>query len=77
MRSDADLAVDTLDLHLHLLAQILVERAQRLVEQEDVGIEHEAARQCDALLLAARQFARIAGYAWPCNATASISILNP
>ena len=57
---DADLAVDALDLDLHLLAQVLVERAERLVEQQHVGIEHEAARQRHALLLAAGQFARIA-----------------
>jgi hypothetical protein len=30
--------VDALDLHLHLLAQILVERAERLVEQEYVRL---------------------------------------
>src|SRR3984893_10508301 len=51
---DADFAVDALDLDLHLLAQILVERAQRLVEQKHVRIEHETARERDALLLAAR-----------------------
>jgi hypothetical protein len=32
-RGDADLAVDALDLDLHLLAQVLVERAQGLVQQ--------------------------------------------
>src|SRR5262249_3082538 len=57
---DAELAMDALDLDLHLLAQILVERAERLVEQHHVGVEHEAARQRDALLLAAGQLARIA-----------------
>src|SRR5215468_11549092 len=50
---DADLAMDALDLDLHLLAQILVERAQRLIEQKHVRIEHETARERDALLLAA------------------------
>src|SRR6516165_1255722 len=51
---DADLAMDALDLDLHLLAQVLVERAQRLVEQKHIRIEHEPARERDALLLAAR-----------------------
>ena len=57
---DAELAMDALDLELHLLAQVLVERAERLVEQENVGIEDEAARERHALLLAARQLARVA-----------------
>ena len=34
---DADLALDLLQLDLHLLAQALVERAQRLVEQQERG----------------------------------------
>ena len=55
----ADLAMDALDLDLHLLAQILVERAQRLVEQEHIRIENEAARERDTLLLTAGQLARI------------------
>ena len=46
--------MDALDLDLHLLAQVLVERAQRLVEQQHVGIEDEAAGERHALLLAAR-----------------------
>jgi hypothetical protein len=50
---DADLAMDTLDLDLHLLAQVLVERAEGLVEQQHIGIEHEAARERHPLLLAA------------------------
>src|SRR6516162_9869713 len=50
---DADLAMDALDLDLHLLAQVLVERAQRLVEQKHIRIEQEAARERDPLLLAA------------------------
>ena len=48
---DADLAMDAFELDLHLLAQILVERAQRLVEQQHIRIEHQPARQGDALLL--------------------------
>ena len=52
--------MDALDLDLHLLAQVLVERAERLVEQQDIRIEDEPARQRHALLLAAGQFARVA-----------------
>ncbi len=57
---NAHLAVDALDLDLHLLAQVLVERPQWLVEQHEVGVEDQAAREGDALLLTARQLARIA-----------------
>ena len=45
--------MDTLDLDLHLLAQVLVEGAERLVEQQHVGIEHEAACERHPLLLSA------------------------
>src|SRR5262245_2891126 len=55
---DAELAMDPLDLDLHLLAQVLVERAERLVEQQDVGLEHEGPRQGYTLLLAARELTR-------------------
>ena len=55
---DADLALDALQLHLHLLAQLQVERAERLVEQEHGGPVDERARQRHALLLPARQLAR-------------------
>jgi hypothetical protein len=52
--------MNAFDLDLHLLAQILVESAQRLVEQQHIRAEHQSAGESDALLLAARQFARIA-----------------
>jgi len=45
--------MDALQLHLHLLAQALVERTQRLVQQQHVRVEHEPARQRHPLLLAA------------------------
>ena len=45
------------DLELDVLAELAVERAERLVHQEDVGLDHHGARQRDALLLAARQLA--------------------
>ena len=52
--------VQVLDLELHLLAQLLVERAERLVHQKQRRLEHDGAGQRDALLLSARKLARIA-----------------
>ena len=52
---DAQRFVQVLDLELHVLAQLLVQRAQRLVHQHQRRVEHQRARQGDALLLAARQ----------------------
>lgn len=49
-----------LDLELHALAQVLVERAERLVHQHQLGIEHERAGERDALLLAAGELLRVA-----------------
>src|SRR5207253_6766463 len=48
-----------LELDLHLLAQVLVQRSERLVQQEDVRVEDEATRERDALLLAAGELARM------------------
>src|SRR5438067_8816618 len=56
---DADLAVDALELDLHLLAQILVQRAERLVQQEHFRVEDKAPRERDALLLAPGELARL------------------
>ena len=55
---DSDVRLQALQLDLHLLAQLQVERAQRLVEQEHTRAHDERARQRDALLLAARELAR-------------------
>src|SRR5690606_33679249 len=44
---------DPLELDLHLLAQLEVERSERLVEQQDVRVVDERASQRDALLLPA------------------------
>ena len=41
------------DLELHLLAQLLVQSAQRLVHEDQLRLEHQRARHRDALLLAA------------------------
>ena len=51
--SDAELFVQPLDLELQFLAQLLVERAQRLVHQQHWRIEDDRTRDGDALLLAA------------------------
>ena len=57
---DPDLVLDALQLELHLLAELQVERAERLVEQEDARVVDERARERDALLLAARELLRLA-----------------
>ena len=57
---DADLVLDPLELELHLLAELEVERAERLVEEQHARPVDERARQGDALLLAARELARLA-----------------
>jgi hypothetical protein len=46
--------MNALDLELHLVAQLLVERAQGFVHQDDRGAIDNATRQRNALLLAAR-----------------------
>ena len=48
----AELGLDPLQLELHLLAQLDVERAQRLVEQERGRPVDQSARERHALLLA-------------------------
>ena len=57
---DAESAVQMLDLDLHLLAQLLVEGAERLVHQQQRRLEHDGAGDRDALLLSARELSRIA-----------------
>ena len=51
----AEPLLDLLDLHLHLVAQVLVERAEGLVHQHHVRMEHHCPRNGDTLLLTARQ----------------------
>ena len=57
---DADLALDALQLDLHLLAELQVERAERLVEEQHGGLVHDRARQRDPLALAAGELRRLA-----------------
>ena len=51
----AEVRLQLLQLDLHVLAQLEIERAERLVEQQQRRLEHEAARDRHALLLAARE----------------------
>src|SRR5262245_15619552 len=57
---DADLALDRLQLDLHLLAELEIERAERLVEEEHLRAVHDRARERDALPLATRELAGLA-----------------
>ena len=56
----ADALVELLDLHAHLDAQLGIEVAERLVEQEEQGIAHQRPAHGDALALAAGQLRRLA-----------------
>jgi hypothetical protein len=57
-RGDAVVPLQPLDLDLHVEAEILVERAEGLVEQEDLRIHRERAGERDALLLPAGKLPR-------------------
>ena len=52
--------VEVADLELHLLAQRLVQRAERFVQQHDRRFEDQRAGQRDALLLPAGELRRAA-----------------
>ena len=55
---DPDLGLDPLELDLQLLAQLQVQRAQGLVEQEHAWAVDQGAGERNALALAARELAR-------------------
>jgi hypothetical protein len=57
---DPELALQRLEEDLHLLAQLQVERAERLVEQQDARSVDDRARERDALALAAGELRRLA-----------------
>ena len=57
---DAEAILDLHELDLHVLAQLLVERAERLVHEQQRRPEHDGARERDALLLPAAELRRIA-----------------
>ena len=52
---DAEVLLERLQEHLHLLAQLQVERAERLVEQQHRRRVDDRARERDALALPARE----------------------
>ncbi len=54
---NAHLRLNALELDLHLLAQLEIERAQRLIEQQQLGTIHQRPRQRHALLLPAGKLA--------------------
>jgi len=55
---DAEPMMEILDLELHVIAQLAVERAERLVHQDDRGAVDHASGERDALLLTAGERAR-------------------
>ncbi|HJP68156.1 MAG TPA: hypothetical protein VJ846_04570, partial [Sphingomicrobium sp.] len=56
----AEALLQLLDLDLHGFAQLLVERPEWLVHQENRRFEHDCSRDCHPLLLAAGQFVWVA-----------------
>src|SRR5712672_3597867 len=56
---DAEALLNLLDLALQAFAQLAIERAERLVEQQSIGLENKSPRQRHALLLTAGQLARL------------------
>src|SRR5438132_5861401 len=55
----ADLTLDALELDLHLLPQLQVERTERLVQQQDLRAVDERARERDPLTLASGELHRL------------------
>ena len=73
---EAERVLQGLQLALHRLAQFQVERAERLVEQQNFRAQDERARQRHALALAAGQFARPSRFSMPRSLT-SFSASTP
>ncbi len=57
--SDADILLQVDQLDLHLLAQLGIQRTERFIQQQQARAVDQGAPERHALLLAARQFARI------------------
>ena len=55
-RGDIQALLQLADFHLHGFTQLGVQRRQRLVEQQQLGMRSDGPRYCHALTLAARQF---------------------
>ena len=56
----AEVLLQRLQEHLHLLAELQVERAERLVEEQHLRLVDDRARERDALALAAGELHRLA-----------------
>src|SRR5262249_13829390 len=56
---EAEAALEAPHFELHGLAQLAIERAERLVEEQQPRAEDDGARERDPLLLTARKLARI------------------
>jgi hypothetical protein len=65
--------LDALQLDLHLLAELEVERAERLVEQQDLRVVDDRAGERDPLALAAGQLRRLALHQPPRRTSSSTS----
>ena len=57
---DPDVVLDPLQLHLHVLAELEIERTEGLVEQQHAWVIHEGAPERDSLLLTAGELLRLA-----------------
>ena len=68
---DADAPLQLFNSRAHLLAQLGIERRQRLVEQQHVRLQHQRPRQCHALPLAARKLRRDSAIPCPSICTSS------
>ena len=67
--SGAELMLQELQLDLHAFAQLQIKSAEGFVEQQDVRLEHHAARDGDALLLAPGQLRHLfSGDTWQADA---------
>ena len=74
---DADAPLHGFQLHAHLLAQLGIERGQGLIEQQDVGLEHQRPGQRHALPLAARKLRRAGVSSLPVEADQLQRIAHP
>ena len=59
-KGDAGTLLDALEFDLHILSQLEVERAERLVEQQHTRLAHQCTRDGDTLLLATGKTGHIA-----------------
>src|SRR5919197_1494757 len=59
---DPDLALDSLQLELHVLAELEIKSAQRLVQQQDLRPIHQRAGQRNPLLLATGELRRLSAF---------------